>query len=67
MIDDPAQLAGIEGVKVIDFTALADGEGLDHAVPVTSPAAISVLRGLMEQARSGAPAFEDFMVLEAEL
>lgn len=66
VIRDPAQLSGIEGVKVIDFTALADGEGLDHAVPVTSPAAISVLRGLIDQALGGAPAFEDYMVLEAE-
>lgn len=67
VIQEPAQLAGTSGVTVLDFTALADGEGLDHAVPVTSPAAIAVLRGLMEQARSGAPDFDDYMLLEAEL
>jgi len=34
-------------VQVIDFTALADGSGLNHFVPVTSPAAIDFLRGIM--------------------
>lgn len=67
VIRDPAQLTDVEGVKVIDFTAIADGEGLGHAVPVTSPAAIAVLRGLMEQAIDGAPTFEDYLVLDAEL
>jgi len=66
VLGDPLKLAGTKGVKVIDFSALADGEGLGHAVPVTSPAAISVLRGLIDQARGGAPAFEDFMVLDAQ-
>jgi len=65
VIGEPGKLAGVKGVKVIDFTALADGEGLDHAVPITSPAAISVLRGLIAQAHGGAPAFDDSMVLKA--
>ena len=65
VIDDPAELTGIEGIKVVDFSALSDGEGLDHAVPLTSPAAISVLRGLIREARGGVPAFADFMVLKA--
>ncbi|MEX3011489.1 alpha/beta hydrolase [Hoeflea sp. TYP-13] len=33
-------------VTVIDVTDLADGQGLNHSVAATSPAAISVLRGL---------------------
>lgn len=36
-------------VQVIDFTALADGSGLNHFVPVTSPAAIEFLRGIMAE------------------
>ena len=34
-------------VMVIDFTALSDGSGLNHFVPVTSPAAIDFLRDIM--------------------
>lgn len=37
-------------VTVIDFTELADGNSLNHFVPVTSPAAISVLNGIISQA-----------------
>lgn len=37
-------------VTVIDFTALSDGEGYNHFTPVTSPAAISVLNGILGQA-----------------
>ncbi len=62
VIDGPEAVAGL-GVKVIDFTALADGEGLNHSVPTTSPAAISVLRGMIDQAGGR---FEDYMVLKRE-
>jgi len=65
VIDGPEAVAGLP-VKVIDFTALADGEGLNHAVPATSPAAISVLKGMIAQAESGQSAFEDYMVLTAQ-
>ncbi|SHM04448.1 Esterase/lipase superfamily enzyme [Roseovarius litoreus] len=65
VIDGPEAVAGLD-VKVIDFTALADGEGLNHAVPATSPAAIRVLSGLIQQASSGDGGFEDYMVLEAQ-
>lgn len=66
-LKDPRQLEGVNGVRVIDFTALGDGEGLNHATAITSPAAIEVLKGLMAQAASGEPAFEDYMVLDADL
>lgn len=62
VIDSPDVVEGLD-VKVIDFTALSDGEGLNHAVPATSPAAISVLRGMIGQAQSGERAFQDYMVL----
>lgn len=63
VIDSAEAVAGLD-VKVIDFTALADGEGLNHAVAATSPAAISVLRGIIGQARAGDSAFDDYMVLK---
>jgi esterase/lipase superfamily enzyme len=63
IIDGPDQLDGLN-VKVIDFTELSDGRGLDHAVAVTSPAAITVLKGMIEQAEAGSPAFREYMVLE---
>ncbi|MEO1139220.1 MAG: alpha/beta fold hydrolase [Pseudomonadota bacterium] len=65
VIDSPEAVDGLP-VSVIDFTALADGEGLDHAVATTSPAAISVLRGMIDQANSGAGAFQRYMVLTAQ-
>jgi len=40
---------------------------MGHAVPITSPAAIRVLRGMIDQARSGASAFGDFLVLDADI
>ena len=64
-IDSPEAVAGLP-VRVIDFTALSDGEGLDHAVALTSPTAISVLNGMIAQAAAGQPAFEDYMVLTAQ-
>ncbi|WP_135501578.1 alpha/beta hydrolase [Roseovarius aestuariivivens] len=63
-IDGPEAVAGLP-VKVIDFTALSEGEGMGHAVPATSPAAITVLRGMIDQAARGAEAFADYMVLTA--
>lgn len=62
VIDGPEQVQGL-GVTVLDFTELSDGRALDHSVPVTSPLAIKVLRGMMEQAEGGAPDFRDYMVL----
>lgn len=62
VIDGPEEVEGL-GVTVLDFTELGDGSGMDHSVPVTSPAAISVLRGMMGQAAIGARGFEDYVVL----
>lgn len=53
------------GVTVVDFTALAQNEGGNHAVPVSSPAAITVLQGLGDQARSGRGGFREYFALEA--
>ncbi|QGY00396.1 alpha/beta fold hydrolase [Roseovarius faecimaris] len=65
VIDSPEAVAGLD-VKVIDFTALGDGEGLNHAVPTSSPTAISVLKGMIAQAQSGERAFQNYMVLTAQ-
>jgi esterase/lipase superfamily enzyme len=62
LIDGPDKVKGLN-VKLIDFTALADGEGYNHFVPVTSPAAVNVLRGMINQAGERASAFGDYMVL----
>ncbi|MEO0773012.1 MAG: alpha/beta fold hydrolase [Pseudomonadota bacterium] len=62
VIDNREALDGLD-VQVIDFTALSDGRALDHSVPVTSPVAIRVLRGMIEQSEGGATNFRDYMVL----
>ena len=36
-------------VTVVDFSALADGEGFNHAVPMTSPAAIAALNEMIRR------------------
>lgn len=64
VIDGPEAVEGLQ-VQVIDFTALADGEGLNHSVPATSPAAISLLKGMFTQASTGNGRFDDYMVLKA--
>lgn len=61
-IDSYDQLEGMD-VHVLDFTELSDGRALDHSVPVTSPMAINVLKGMSEQARTGATNFRNYMVL----
>ncbi len=65
VIDGPSAVEGL-GVQVIDFTALSNGEGLNHTVPVSSPAAVSVLKGMIAQAEAGQRAFHDYMVLTAQ-
>lgn len=65
VITGPEAVEGLN-VKVIDFTALGDGEGLNHVIPATSPAAIAVLKGMIDQAKRGQRAFQDYMVLEAQ-
>ncbi|QIE47270.1 alpha/beta fold hydrolase [Pseudohalocynthiibacter aestuariivivens] len=66
VIDGPEQVADL-GVTVVDFTALSDGEGLNHMVPVASPAAVSVLQGMLAQAQSGGTPFNDYLILDAPI
>ncbi|WP_371228804.1 alpha/beta hydrolase [Roseovarius sp. 2305UL8-3] len=65
VIDSTDAVAGLD-VKVIDFTALGDGEELNHNVPFTSPAAISVLKGMIAQTQAGETPFRDYTVLTAK-
>ena len=46
VIEGPDSVQGLE-VQVVDFTALGDGEGLNHMVPVSSPAGDKVLQGML--------------------
>ncbi|GAB4305238.1 MAG: alpha/beta hydrolase [Roseovarius sp.] len=66
-IERPEQLAGVEGVRVIDVTALGGQERLGHSVPLTSPAAIRLLRRMNEELRRGTATIGNFVVLKAEL
>jgi esterase/lipase superfamily enzyme len=50
VIDSPEQVAGLD-VRVIDVTALSDGMGLSHFIPVTSPAAVEALRSIAAPGR----------------
>nr|WP_309501931.1 alpha/beta fold hydrolase [uncultured Roseovarius sp.] len=65
VIDGPEKVADLKGVTVVDFTALADGEGLNHMVPVSSPAAVSVLQGMIAQAQQSGTGFDEYLVLDA--
>ena len=63
-VGDLSQARDVEGlnVTVFDFTSLADGSNRDHLVPMTSPAAISVLRDLVRSDRLGAPDLSSFEI-----
>jgi len=56
VIDDAGQVQRGD-VQVVDFSDLADGEGFNHFVPVTSPAAIRMLNGIIAQAGGVGAAF----------
>jgi len=61
LIDGPDKVRGLD-VKVIDFTALADGAGYNHLVPVTAPAAVELLQAMISETGPGND-FSDYMVL----
>ncbi|GAW35968.1 alpha/beta hydrolase family protein [Roseovarius sp. A-2] len=62
VIDDAGEVRRGD-VQVVDFTSLADGEGYNHFVPVTSPAAIRMLNGILAQAGDVGTAFVRDMAL----
>ncbi|RKF15412.1 alpha/beta fold hydrolase [Roseovarius spongiae] len=63
VIDSAQSVAGLD-VQVIDFTALGDGEGLNHMTPVSSPQAVSALRGLLAQRQTPPTGLGRYLVLE---
>ena len=62
VLSDPGEVEGLE-VSILDFSAFSGDAGTSHDVAATSPAAISLLEGILAQARSGEGAFENYMVL----
>ena len=66
VIDSPRHVEGLD-VRVVDFTALSDGENGGHLVPVTAPGAVKVLRGLIAQQKAGQKPFGTYLVLEADI
>ena len=64
VIDSPESVAGLD-VQVLDFSQLSDQRGINHAIAVTSPRAVRVLRGMMAQARTTGTGFGRYMVLNA--
>jgi len=62
VIDDTEEVQRGD-VQVIDFTNLADGESFNHFVPVTSPAAIRMLNGIIAQAEGAGTGFVRDMAL----
>ncbi len=65
VINEANQLADLD-VQVIDFTGLGDGSGLDHFTAATSPAAISILKGMTKQAQNPSAQFRKYMVLKTQ-
>ncbi|MEM9499543.1 MAG: alpha/beta fold hydrolase [Pseudomonadota bacterium] len=62
LLNSPEEVEGLD-VSILDFSELSGGAETSHDVASTSPAAISVLEGMLQQARSGEDAFENYMVL----
>ena len=62
VVDGPDKVEGLD-VKVIDFSEVSDGQGLNHTVPVTSPMAVRLLKGLISQSEREGRWMSDFIVL----
>lgn len=65
VIDSPDKVRGL-GVTLVDFTALGTRNAINHDIPVSSPAAVSLLRGMISQAQDRNSAFDRYMVLGAQ-
>lgn len=63
-VGDLSRASDVAGLNVtlFDFSAVADGANHDHLVPVTSPAAVALLRNLVDSDRRGAPDLSSFDV-----
>ncbi len=65
VVDDPRNVEGLK-VQVVDFSEVSDGKSLNHIVPVTSPSAIRLLRGLISQMENTGHWMSDFIVLNEQ-
>ncbi len=65
VVDSHEEVKGL-GVKVVDFSEVSDGKGLNHIVPVTSPAAVRLLKGLISQSDREGRWMGDFIVLHRQ-
>lgn len=65
LISSADQVKGLN-VQVLDITALDDGSSLGHFTAATSPAAVTVLRGLSKGLRAGDTSRGQFVVLAPE-
>lgn len=65
VIDSPDKVRGLD-VTLVDFTALGARNAVNHDIPVSSPAAVSLLRGMITQAQDRYTAFDRYMVLGAQ-
>ncbi|MEO3415269.1 alpha/beta fold hydrolase [Roseovarius sp. CAU 1744] len=65
VVDSPENVKGLD-VKVVDFSEVSDGKGMNHIVPVTSPAAVRLLRGLISQSEREGRWMSDFIVLHRQ-
>lgn len=62
VITSPKQVGGLD-VRVVDFSALNDGKGLNHLTALTSPAAIGVLRDMIATGQVAGDAGDRYVVL----
>ena len=65
VVNSPENVEGLD-VKVVDFSEVSDGKGMNHIVPVTSPSAVSLLKGLISQSERAGHWMSDFIVLHKQ-
>ena len=65
VVNSPENVKGL-GVNVVDFSEVSDGKGLNHIVPVTSPDAVRLLKGLISQSERQGRWMGDFIVLHKQ-
>ncbi len=63
VVDSPDEVKGLD-VQVVDFSEVSDGKGLNHIVPVTSPVAVRLLKGLISQSERAGHWMGDYIVLQ---
>ncbi len=65
VVHSPDSVRGLE-VNVVDFSEVSDGKGMNHIVPVTSPDAVQLLKGLIAQSRTEGHWMGNFIVLRKQ-